>query len=61
MAHSVCAQRSRAEDTDRIPVIDQRSYEQPPIPTDPAPRAPATSLPSSFSVLLGDLVTGIAR
>jgi len=61
MAHSVRAQRSRAEDTDRIPVIDQRSYEQPPIPTDPAPRAPATSLPSSFSVLLGDLVTGIAR
>ena len=38
-APSACAQRSRAEDTDRSPATDQRSHAHPPTPTAPAPRA----------------------
>jgi len=48
MVLSVRAQRSRADDMDHSPAIDQHSYTQPPIPTAPAPRAPASGLPSPF-------------
>ena len=44
MVHSVRAQRSRAEDTDRSPATDQRRHSPPPIPATPAPRAPAFHL-----------------
>jgi hypothetical protein len=45
-AHSVHAQRSRVEETDRIPAADEGSRAHPPTPTAPAPRAPASDPPS---------------
>ena len=47
-AHSVHAQRSRVEETDRIPAADEGSRAHPPTPTAPAPRAPASGPPSPF-------------
>ena len=44
-AHSVHAQRSRVEETDRIPAADEGSRAHPPTPTAPAPRAPASDPP----------------
>ena len=44
-AHSVHAQRSRVEETDRIPAADEGSRAHPPTPTAPAPRAPAFGPP----------------
>ena len=41
--HSVRAQRSRADETDRSPAIGKRSYAQPLIPAAPAPIVPSCS------------------
>ncbi len=49
-AHSVHAQRSRVEETDRIPAADEGSRAHPPTPTAPAPRAPASGPPNRSAV-----------
>ncbi len=43
-AHSVRAQRSRAEDVHRSPAISQRSYAQPPTVIAPPTTAPAPAI-----------------
>ena len=50
-AHSVRAQRSRVEETDRIPAADEGSRAHPPTPTAPAPRAPASGPPCDSPTL----------
>ena len=58
-AHSVHAQRSRVEETDRIPAADEGSRAYPPTPTAPAPRAPASG-PEPVSIwYFGSCVTAV--
>jgi hypothetical protein len=65
MVLSVRAQRSRAEDMDSSPAIDQCSYAQPPNPTAPPGRRPSAfplhSITKLSFCLLGILVKHCAH
>ena len=51
-AHSVHAQRSRVEETDRIPAADEGSRAHPPTPAAPPPWRRPPALPDSNIVFI---------